>query len=120
MKIANLQKKINKQRNKRVLRVRKPILESHTTLRLSVFRSGIHIYAQIIDDGKRKTLVSANDFSIKGKLTKSEKAKQVGEKLAKLAKEKKIKTVVFDRGWYKFHGRIKALAEAARESGLKF
>lgn len=120
MKIANLQKQIHKQRSRRILRVRKPILENKSVLRLSVFRSNEHIYAQIIDDKTRQTLVSASDLSIKDKLTKSEKAKKVGIDLAKKAEKKKIKTVVFDRGWYKFHGRIKELAQAARENGLKF
>ena len=97
------------------------MLKSKSRPRLSVFRSNKQIYAQIIDDVKRKTLVS---FSSKD-LTKAEKdslavAKAVGEGLAKKAKVKKIKEVVFDRSGYKYHGRVKALAEGARQGGLKF
>ncbi len=87
-------------------------------LRLTVFRSNKHLYAQIVDDGERKTLVSAGDQKLKG--TKTEKAKEVGKLLAQKASEKKIKEVVFDRGRFKYHGRVKALAEGAREGGLKF
>lgn len=97
------------------------MLKSKSRPRLSVFRSNKQIYAQIIDDVKRKTLVS---FSSKD-LAKMEKdnlsaAKAVGEGLAKKAKAKKIKEVVFDRSGYKYHGRVKALAQGAREGGLKF
>ena len=94
--------------------------------RLSVFRSNKHIYAQLIDDEKGKTLMSVNDLSLKsagadkksGK--KSEIAKIIGQKIAKKAEDKKIKKVVFDRAGYKYHGRIKAVAEGAREGGLEF
>ncbi len=89
--------------------------------RLSVFRSNKYIYAQIIDDVKRETLlgVSEKDLTVKtaGRL---EKAKALGTLLAKKAAGKKISNVVFDKGAYKFHGRIKSLAEGAREGGLKF
>jgi large subunit ribosomal protein L18 len=93
--------------------------------RLSVFRSNKHIYAQLIDDEKGETLVSASDLElkteiIKGKLKRQEIAKKVGETLAQKAIKKKIKKVVFDRGSYKFHGRIKALVDGAREKGLQF
>lgn len=88
-------------------------------LRLAVFRSNKVIYAQIIDDEKRATQVSANDRQIK-KGTKIEKAKLVGLELAKKALAKKIKLVFFDRRKYRYHGRVKALAEGAREGGLKF
>ncbi len=93
-----------------------------TTLRprLSVFRSHRVIYAQVIDDEKGKTLVAANEKEMKAKGTKIEKAALVGEALAKKALVKKIKTVVFDRGHYQYHGRVKALAEGARKGGLKF
>lgn len=94
--------------------------------RLSVFRSNQHIYAQIIDDSRGKTLVAAWDGEIKGR-SKKEKGKSrmeiaglVGEKIAEKAKKKKIKEVVFDKGGYKYHGKIKALAEGARKGGLKF
>ena len=87
--------------------------------RLSVFRSNKHIYAQIIDDKKGVTLASASDAKIK-KGAKRGKAEQVGELIAQAAKAKKISKVVFDRSGYKYAGRIKLLAEAARKGGLKF
>lgn len=94
-------------------------------VRLSVFRSGKHIYAQLIDDRKGVTLASASslDKEVKGKLKSSstvEAAKTVGQMIAKRAAEAKVKEVVFDRGGYLFHGRVKALADAAREAGLSF
>ena len=104
-------------------------------LRLSVFKSNQHIFAQVIDDVKSRTLVTASDLGlnlskIKGgtdkvnqkmqKLSKTEKAKLVGELLAKKALESKIKEVFFDRGHFRYHGRIKALADSARSAGLKF
>ena len=93
--------------------------------RLSVFRSSKHIYAQVIDDDKGATLVAASSLEkdMRGGLKTGanvEAAKAVGKLLAQRAKEKGIETVVFDRGAYLFHGRIKALADAAREGGLKF
>lgn len=89
--------------------------------RLTVFRSNQHIWAQIIDDSKGKTLASSSDKALKltGK-TKSECATLVGEDIAKKAKKAKITKVYFDRGSYKYHGRVKALAEAARAQGLEF
>lgn len=87
--------------------------------RLAVFRSIQHIYAQIIDDTKETTLVSASDLTIKVGV-KSERAQAVGEDIAKKALQKKIKKVVFDRGGFKYHGRIAALAEGARKGGLEF
>ena len=90
--------------------------------RLSVFRSETNIYAQVIDDVNGVTLVSASslekDFKVEG--TKSDAAKQVGVNVAERAKAKGIETVVFDRGGYVYHGRVKALAEGAREGGLQF
>lgn len=88
--------------------------------RLVVYRSLNNHYAQLVDDVKHVTLVSINDLKMKGKETKSERAKKVGLELAKLAKEKNITTCVFDRNGYKYHGRVKALAEGAREGGLQF
>ncbi len=106
-------------RKRRHARVRAKITGSTERPRLSVFRSNKSIYAQIIDDGNNKTLVSATDIKdLKG--TKLERASAVGKKLAELALSKKITNVVFDRGGYLFAGRVKALAEAAREGGLKF
>lgn len=92
-------------------------------LRLSVFRSNQHIYAQIVDVKGGKTLVSASSNDKEAKLKSGgnvEAAKAVGKLVAERAKKAKIDTVVFDRGGYLYHGRVKALAEAAREHGLKF
>lgn len=88
--------------------------------RLSVFRSNAQIYAQVIDDRKGVTLASASSLSIKDKITKTEKAAQVGKAIAVAAKEAGIEQVVFDRNGYLYHGRVKQLADAAREAGLKF
>lgn len=93
-------------------------------VRLSVFRSGKHIYAQLIDDAKGVTLASASTL-VKGKKGEGkgatiDAAKNVGTEIAKKAKDAKVKEVVFDRGGYLFHGRVKALADAAREAGLSF
>ena len=90
--------------------------------RLFVFRSNQHIYAQLVDDDKEKILMSASDKDLKLKKgeKKSDAASQVGKLIAEKAKENKIETVIFDRGGNVFHGRVKALAEGAREGGLKF
>jgi len=88
--------------------------------RLCVFRSNQHIYAQLIDDTTGKTILAVNDSTTKGKDKKTDSSKKVGIEVAKLAIEKKITEVVFDRGGNKYHGRVKALAEGAREGGLKF
>jgi len=87
--------------------------------RFCVTRTNTHIYAQLIDDEKGHTMVTAGDKDIK-KGKKTEIAIEVGKLLAEKAKEKKIEKVVFDRGGYRYHGRIKAVAEGAREGGLKF
>jgi large subunit ribosomal protein L18 len=110
-------------RIRRHARVRKTLSGLPDRPRLAVFRSTNHIYAQIIDDTAGHTLVSSSDLEkdlrdVKGK--KSEVAVRVGEELAKRAKAKGIKTVVFDRGGFKYHGRVKALADAVREGGIKF
>ncbi len=120
MKTKSMQKKVQQQRDRRQRRTRIPILAKKSEPRLTVYRSGKHIFAQIIDDAKARTLVSFSDLKIEEKTPKTERAKMVGAELAKLAKKKKISKVVFDRGWYKFHGRVKALADSAREQGLKF
>ena len=88
--------------------------------RLTVFRSNSQIYAQVIDDIKGHTLASASSLGIKDKMTKSEKAAQVGKMIAEAAKKAGVETVVFDRNGYLYHGRVKSLADAAREAGLKF
>ncbi len=109
------------QKTRRLHRVRSKISQNIGIPRLSVFRSNQHIWAQIIDDKHGKTLVSASTKSIKGiKGIKSDKATIVGKEIAKFAIEKKIINVRFDRGLYRYHGRVKALAQGAREGGLKF
>jgi len=109
-------------KEKRKTRIRAKIKGATKRPRLSVFRSHQGIYVQIIDDKQGKTLVSANEKEIKSKdkKTKTEQAELIGELLAKKALRKKIKQVVFDRGSYRYHGRVKALAEGARKGGLKF
>ena len=112
-------------RIRRHTRVRKRVGGSQERPRLSVFRSNVHIYAQVIDDAAGRTLVAASSVdkelsaSLDGK-TKSEQAKAVGELVAKRAKAAGVEQVVFDRGGFKYHGRVQALADAAREAGLKF
>lgn len=109
-------------RTRRHLRVRRKISGTSERPRLCVFRSNSNLYVQIIDDVARKTLVSCStlDKDIKTKHANKEAAKEVGTMIAKKALEKNIKTVVFDRGGYIYHGVIKELAEAAREGGLQF
>ncbi len=113
----------NVAREARHKRVRKNISGTKDIPRLNVFRSAKHITVQIIDDEKGYTLVSASSMDKELKLTNGgniEAAKKVGEAIAKKAKKAKITKVVFDRGGYLYHGRVKALAEAARENGLEF
>ncbi len=109
------QKKINQKKQRRINRVRSKIFGTSSRPRLSVFISNRCIYAQLIDDSNGQTLVSSSskDKTIKG-------AEQLGEKIAQKAQEKNITNVVFDRRNYKYHGRIKTLAESARVKGLKF
>ena len=112
-------------RLRRHKRVRKHVVGTPERPRLNVFRSAHHIYAQVVDDSKGHTLVSAStvDRDVKAQLkglAKAEQAKVVGKVLAERALDQGIKQVVFDRGGYKYHGRVKALADAARESGLVF
>jgi len=111
-------------REKRQLRhkrVRAKIMGTAKIPRLCVFRSNKHIYGQLIDDEKGKTLLIASDLEIKKvKVKKIDIAQQVGQLLAKKAIDKKIEKIIFDRGGYKYHGRVKALAEGARQGGLKF
>jgi large subunit ribosomal protein L18 len=108
-------------KNRRHQRVRAKIKGTTDRPRLCVFRANKHIYAQIIDDQRARTLAAADDSKIKIKTGgKIEKAAQLGKLIAQRAKAKKIEKVVFDRGGYKYHGRVKALAEGARAAGLKF
>ncbi|MFA6602179.1 MAG: 50S ribosomal protein L18 [Candidatus Shapirobacteria bacterium] len=106
---------------RRQLRIRGELAKNQGIPRLTVFRSHNHIYAQIIDDRHGITLVAASSATLKSeKLTKIEVAAAVGENIGKLAKAKKIDRIRFDRGPYRYHGRVKQLAESARASGLKF
>jgi len=112
----------NKQRLKRHKRVRGKISGTAERPRLNVFRSRANIYAQVIDDVAKVTLCAAgsNEKDFEGYGGNAEAAKKVGELIAARAKEKGIENVVFDRGGYIYHGRVQALAEGAREAGLKF
>jgi large subunit ribosomal protein L18 len=105
-------------RKRRHNRVRAKVCGSAQRPRLAVYRSNSGMTAQLIDDTGNKTIAGLSDKSEKG--TKTEKATLLGKKIAALAKENKIETIVFDRNGYKYHGRVKALAEAAREAGLQF
>ena len=117
--------KLRLARYKRHARVRLKVKGTSSKPRLCVFRSLNHIYAQIIDDSKGHTLVSVSTLekevrnTVNGK-KKMERAELIGDLIAKRALEKGIKSIVFDRGGYNYHGRIKALAEAARKAGLEF
>ena len=114
--IEKQQKRIRRHR-----RVRSKVYGTGNVPRLCVFRSNKHITTQIIDDDKGRTILNASDIELKKfKGNKTELAKKVGELIAKKAKEKTISKIIFDRGGYKYHGRVKALAEGAREGGLKF
>ena len=112
-------------RERRKLRIRKKVNGTAERPRLSVFRSTKHIYAQVIDDSSGRTLAHVSTLSkdLKGSLdegNKTEAAKKVGALVAKICLSKKIDRVVFDRNGYLYHGRVSALANAAREGGLKF
>ena len=110
----------NDVRKARHERVRSKIVGTNEVPRLCVFRSNTNIYAQIINDLEGITLVSASSLENKGNGSNIEAAKLVGESLAKKAKSAGITKVVFDRGGYLYHGRVKALADAARDGGLEF
>lgn len=107
-------------RIKRHIRVRSKIEGSSERPRLAVFRSSAHIYAQLIDDSKGRTIASSNDLDVKEAVAKIDRSKLVGTKLAQAALKAKVKKVSFDRGGFAYHGRVKALADAAREAGLEF
>ena len=114
----------NRQRVK--LRIQKKVSGTAERPRLAVYRSLNHIYAQLVDDSTGNTLISASTLSkeiqneVKNSGSKVAKSKVVGSLIAKKAIEKKITNVVFDRGGYRYHGRVKAVADGAREEGLKF
>ncbi|MFA6992862.1 MAG: 50S ribosomal protein L18 [Candidatus Gracilibacteria bacterium] len=107
-------------RERRRARVHSKVKGTSEKPRLIVFRSLTNIYAQLTDDGKKHVIAASSDLKDKSKTQKTEKAKKVGADIAKKAQEKNIKKVVFDRNGYKYHGRVKALAESARENGLEF
>ena len=117
--------KAQKARERRHQRLRKRLMGTPERPRLNVFRSDKHIYAQVIDDLAGRTVASASDIDVDvrgniGEGTKSDKAKLVGQLVAERAREAGVTMVVFDRGGYRYHGRVKALADAAREAGLVF
>lgn len=121
--MLNPQKIKKNKKDRRRARVRAKIFGTAQRPRLSVFKSLKHIEVQLIDDSRGKTLVSANDRENKSsrqKSTKTERALAVGKSIAQKATDKKIKTCVFDKASYKYHGRVKAVADGAREGGLKF
>lgn len=117
----NAQKLSDIRRKRRKTGIRKAVFGSPTKPRLSVFRSSKHIYAQLIDDFEGKTLASASTVQAKAENGGNvDAAKAVGTQIAEAAKAAGIEKIAFDRNGFKYHGRVKALADAAREGGLKF
>ena len=120
--MAAMNKEVARQRRK--VRIRKKISGASDRPRLVVFRSNLHLYAQIVDDESGTTLVSTSTLGLKksGEAARCNKAggELVGKEIARLAKEKSISRVVFDRNGYIYHGRVKAVADGAREAGLEF
>ena len=110
----------NARQDRRHGRVRAKVSGSELRPRLSVFRSNRGMFLQLINDGNGQTLVSAHTKEIKSDASKSDKSMELGKLLAEKAKAKNITAVVFDRGCYKYHGRVKAVADGAREGGLQF
>jgi len=119
MKIIHKPKTRAERRSRRHLRVRKKVAGTPERPRLVVKRSLKHIYAQLVDDAAARTLMTVSDLSV-GEGKKAERSAAVGKALAAAAKKAGITRVVFDRAGYKYHGRVKAVAEAAREGGLEF
>jgi large subunit ribosomal protein L18 len=107
------------QRHRRHLRVRKRVQGTPARPRLVIYRSLKHIYAQVVDDTTGRTLVAASDLHV-GEGKKAERSLEVGRQLAAKAKQNGITSVVFDRAGYRYHGRVKAVADGAREGGLEF
>ena len=118
--MKNIQKDIQSKEQRRRHRVRAKVSGTAKKPRLSVFRSAKHLFLQLIDDQQGRTIVFAKDSEVKKAGKPVEQAKEIGKLLAQKAIDAGIKTVVFDRGSYKYHGRVKAVAEGAREEGLKF
>ncbi len=107
-------------RARRQLRIRKKVQGTPARPRLAVFRSSKHIYAQVIDDVGGRTIAAASSLAATESGTKVDAAKAVGDLVAKACLEKGVDQVVFDRGGYRYHGRVRALAESARSAGLRF
>jgi large subunit ribosomal protein L18 len=115
----NLRKKLNETRIRRRIKVRSRIGGTKTKPRLSVFRSHYYTYVQLIDDANGKTIASASSKEIKNKMPKTTSAAEVGQMIAERAKKLGVTNAVFDRGSYRYHGRVRVLVEAARKAGLK-
>jgi large subunit ribosomal protein L18 len=119
MPIMSTPKTREDRRYRRHLRVRKKVTGTAERPRLVIFRSDKHIYAQLVDDATGRSLAQVSSTKTR-EGSKSEKAAEVGKQIAAIAREKGITRVVFDRAGYKYHGRVKAVADAAREGGLEF
>jgi large subunit ribosomal protein L18 len=123
MKIQDLRKK---RRQRRKMHIRKNLFGSESCPRMTVFKSSRHIYAQIIDDVNGNTLIASSTLdkevksSLKPDMNKKQESALVGESIAKKALAKDLKEIIFDRNGYRYHGRVKALADGARKAGLKF
>lgn len=113
-------KNVNEKKLRRKVRVRSKIRTGKDRLRLSVFRSNKYIFAQLIDDIKNETIIGVSEKNLKSSGTKTEKAKALGLLLASKLKTKKITKIVYDRGSYAYHGRVKNVAEGLREGGIEF
>ncbi|HMB65305.1 MAG TPA: 50S ribosomal protein L18 [Patescibacteria group bacterium] len=118
--MVDIQKEKQLKRKRRQKRVRAKISGTAELPRLNVYRSNIGVFVQLIDDVNGRTLVSASNKEVKAKGTKTEQSFEVGKLIAQKAQKAKIEKVVFDKGGFKYHGRIKAVAEGAREAGLQF
>ncbi len=105
-------------RTRRHFRLRKKVVGTTERPRLVIYRSLKHIYAQLVDDSSQRTLMTVTDSGLEGK--KTERSLEVGKRIAQKAKDAGVTKVVFDRGGYKYHGRVKAVADGAREGGLEF
>lgn len=118
MKISQSQKKTQK-RDRRRARIRSKVFGTAERPRLSIFKSNTRVYGQVVNDETGKTIFAVSTSDVKGE-TALARATEMGKKIAEKAKEHKIKTIVFDRGGYVYTGKVKAVAEGAREGGLKF
>lgn len=118
MKKHTSERKTNRLTKK--IRIRKTVNGTEERPRLVVFRSGKHMYAQVINDVNGHTMAAASSLAVETKSTGKDLAKEIGKEIAKVALAKNIKNVVFDRNGYLYHGRVKSLAEGAREGGLNF